>query len=75
MVAYGEMSFSGSASRQVAFIVAVILSLCMALGFISLAGRPAHRRLKATLEPLQREVAVVVARQVLQRRLRRPRRW
>ncbi|HOB74872.1 MAG TPA: hypothetical protein PKG54_10125 [Phycisphaerae bacterium] len=42
---------------------------------IGLIGPRVHRRLKEILTPLQREVAVTLARDVLRRKLRSSRRW
>jgi hypothetical protein len=57
------------------FVVALAVALSVSLLVIFTLGRKAHRKLKAILEPLQREAAVNIAREILRRRIARRRVW
>jgi hypothetical protein len=52
-------------------ILPMVIILVGLILLIGVAGRWVHHRLKAAMEPLQRDRAVQIAREVLQRRLRR----
>jgi hypothetical protein len=64
-----------SAGAYTGFIAAVGMALTITMLVIFSLGRRAHRRLKEVMQPLQREVAVTIAREVLRRRLTRRRVW